>query len=243
MTFVAPLASLIFFVILADSNGQKLDTAKAYTTLSLLSLITGPINTLLRTIPALNGALACFERVQAFLESEARRPHVLPLTSTLEPVKAANDTTLEVQIPASRELTTFAPSSQVDNAGPNLMEVRNASFAWSHAAVPTISDITFDLPRSSFLFIIGPVGSGKSTLLKGLMSETPSMKGVVYSSISEIAFVDQTPWIQNKSIRDNVLGQSLLEPAWYEEVMKACALDYDVEEMPDGDGKYNLAVS
>lgn len=64
------------------------------------------------------------------------------------------------------------------------------------------------------------------------------MKGFVYSSVKEIAFVDQTPWIQNTSIKQNVLGLERFEENWYAEVMRVCELVYDARELPDGDGMF-----
>ncbi|KAH7346292.1 putative ATP-binding cassette transporter [Rhexocercosporidium sp. MPI-PUGE-AT-0058] len=238
MTFVAPLVALILFVILAKSSKEELTTAKAYTTLSLISLLSNPINTLLRTIPALNGALACFGRIQTFLESESQRVHALPLTA--EPIsRAAEDLHGFRTSRGSRdiELQDLSAGSmfitEVDDHQ-TILTAQNASFAWSLTSAAIVKDISFTLHRHSSLFIIGPVGCGKSTLLKGLLSETPSLQGFVYSSVPVIAFVDQTPWIQNMSIKKNVVGQNLYDDIWFGEVMTACALDYDVGELPRG---------
>lgn len=73
-------------------------------------------------------------------------------------------------------------------------------------------------------------------MLKGLLGETPSSKGFVYSSFPTTAFVDQTPWIQNGSIQDNILGVSTFEEPWYTEVVRACALEADILNFPRGDG-------
>ncbi|MAD85037.1 MAG: hypothetical protein CL912_18920 [Deltaproteobacteria bacterium] len=75
-----------------------------------------------------------------------------------------------------------------ENSKPILV-TQNASFAWSSTSPAIVKDITFTLHRHSSLFIIGPVGCGKSTILKGLLSETPALKGCVYSSVSDIAFL------------------------------------------------------
>ncbi|KAL5318920.1 hypothetical protein ACEPPN_013988 [Leptodophora sp. 'Broadleaf-Isolate-01'] len=238
MTFVAPLAALVLFVLLAKSSGDELTTAKAYTTLSLISLLSNPINTLLRTIPALNGALACFGRIQAFLESESRRVHVLPLASEgiLQDPENMHD---HQSSHGSRDIllqdlsrgSRFIPR---ENDAQPILTAQNASFAWSLTGAAIVKDVTFTLHRHSCLFIIGPVGCGKSTLLKGLLSETPSLKGFVYSSVSEIAFLDQTPWIQNTSIKKNIIGEDLYDDTWFNEVASACALDHDVGELPRG---------
>ncbi|KAH7410668.1 putative ATP-binding cassette transporter [Cadophora sp. MPI-SDFR-AT-0126] len=238
MTFVTPLVTLTLFVILAKSTGEELTTAIAYTTLSLINLLTIPINTLLRTIPALNGALACFGRIQKFLESESQCVHVLPLGSGQHEKRAHSkpfpqiiEGTGDIEL---EEISSTPRRSAHREANTTILTTHNASFAWSSASPAIVKDITFTLHRHCSLFIIGPVGCGKSTLLKGLLSETPSLKGFVYSSVSNIAFVDQTPWIQNMSIKKNIIGQELYDDVWFQEVVEACALDHDIGELPRG---------
>jgi ABC-type transport system involved in cytochrome bd biosynthesis fused ATPase/permease subunit len=43
-------------------------------------------------------------------------------------------------------------------------------------------------------------------------------------------------WIQNCSIRDNIVGVRDFEPEWYASVVQACALDTDIESLSEGDG-------
>ncbi|KAK0120207.1 hypothetical protein ONS95_011613 [Cadophora gregata] len=238
MTFVTPLATLTVFVLLAQSTKEELTTSKAYTTLSLISLLTIPINTLLRTIPALNGALACFGRIQTFLESESQRVHVLPLEpgsferkDERQPFPHISHENGDIEL-RQMPVTSRHPSHRKANTP--ILTTHNASFAWSTTGLAIVKDITFTLRRHSSLFIIGPVGCGKSTLLKGLLSETPSLKGFVYSSVSDIAFVDQTPWIQNTSIKKNISGQELYDDVWFDQVVRACALDQDIGDLPRG---------
>jgi ABC-type transport system involved in cytochrome bd biosynthesis fused ATPase/permease subunit len=95
--------------------------------------------------------------------------------------------------------------------------------------------------------IVGPVGCGKSSLLQGLLGEIPSSKGIVYVERSRIAFVGQIPWIQNSSIRNNIIGISSFEPEWYAAVVHACAFDTDIEAFSEGDntkvGSAGIALS
>ena len=117
------------------------------------------------------------------------------------------------------------------------------AFLGQHTVRPVMRDITFNLPRHQFCFIIGPVGSGKSTLLKGLLGETPSSQGFVYSNFPSTAYVDQTPWIQNGTVQQNILGISTFDEHWYRQVVKACALEQDISLMPKGHGKLSIPHS
>lgn len=235
MTFTAPMVTFVVFVLVARSTGEQLTTAQAYTTLSLLALLANPIALLLRAMPTLNSALSSFNRIQSSLETDSLQRHILPLKP--RPNLDLTDATPEyLGFESGRDIELKNRGSK-DGSNSTAMDVRNASFSWSYEAAPVVHDVSFSIRRGDFTFIVSPVGCGKSTLLKGLMSETPSSKGFVYSNCPEVAFVDQTPWVQNITIRRNFLGQSIFDEPWYNEVIRACALDQDIASMPNTDGQ------
>lgn len=179
--------------------------------------------------------MACLRRIETFLKSDARRDHRLPLNVPADVDRIQESPPSDSDV----EMVNVAPN-QVD---PQLQQspilvAQNASFGWNLNELPTVSDVSFTLPRHQVCFVIGTIGSGKSTLLKGLLGETPSTQGFVYSSFPSSAFVDQTPWIQNCSIQQNILGISNFEESWYSQVVHACALEYDISKLPKGHGEF-----
>jgi ATP-binding cassette subfamily C (CFTR/MRP) protein 1 len=231
-TLLSPLATFVVFVIIANSTGKELDTAASFTALSLISLLAGPMNTLIRSIPELNGSMACLNRIQAFLNSGTRMDHRLPLNNSADLEDQPSSTSN-----SDIELKHLSPVILPKETSP-IMIMQNASFGWDSGARPDVSDISLTLLRRQFCFIIGPVGSGKSTLLKGILGETPSSQGFVYNNSQSIAYNDQTPWIQNGTIQQNVLGISSFEEPWYSQVIRACALEFDISKLPRGHGKF-----
>lgn len=151
------------------------------------------IDVIVMAIPMLNAALACFQRIESFLESDIRRDHRLPLIETVDQTDDRRTVSLSNEI----AMQLLSPRMQHEALPPTLITVQDASFAWNLTAQPVVRDLNFTLQRQQFCFIIGPVGSGKSTLLKGLLGETPSSQGFVYSTFPTTSFVDQTSWIQN----------------------------------------------
>jgi ABC-type lipoprotein export system ATPase subunit len=83
--------------------------------------------------------------------------------------------------------------------------------------------------------VVGPVGSGKSTLLRAILGEVPLLQGSIKRLSSPVAYCDQVPWLQNISIRQNIVGQDQFDKAWYQAVVSACALDIDMQQLPEGD--------
>lgn len=85
--------------------------------------------------------------------------------------------------------------------------------------------------------LAGAVGCGKSSLLRGLLGEIPVSSGTIRieSLGSSIAYCDQTAWLRNISVRDNIVGQEHFDERWYASVCHACALNADISQFPLGD--------
>ena len=82
--------------------------------------------------------------------------------------------------------------------------------------------------------ITGPVGSGKSTLLSAIAGEVPKKKGTL-TRPEKLAYVPQIAWVFSGTIRENILFGLPYDEQMYKRVLRACALDKDMQEMPDGD--------
>lgn len=49
-----------------------------------------------------------------------------------------------------------------------------------------------------------------------------------------IAYVPQSPWVQNLSLKDNILFGMPYDEAKYKAVIHACALELDLKILPNG---------
>ncbi|XP_054838697.1 ATP-binding cassette sub-family C member 2 isoform X2 [Eublepharis macularius] len=110
----------------------------------------------------------------------------------------------------------------------------DSSFAWERNSDATIRDITLKIPHGCLVAIVGPVGSGKSSLLSAILGEMENIKGHINIQGS-VAYVPQQAWIQNATLKDNILFGSPLDEVRYQEVLKACALLPDLQLLPGGD--------
>lgn len=73
------------------------------------------------------------------------------------------------------------------------------------------------------------VGSGKSSILAALLGEMSKVQGRVMVS-GTIAYVPQTPWIMNTTLKENILFGRDFDQKWYDRVIDACALRHDLSK-------------
>jgi ABC-type multidrug transport system fused ATPase/permease subunit len=129
----------------------------------------------------------------------------------------------------------------------------------------TLKDLDIQFPNNSLSLICGTTGCGKTLMMLSLLGETEIIKGQVHCPRASfptvldysatyipaipnhdatpvdwilphaIAYASQTPWLQNASIKDNILfGLPFLDKR-YKETLAVCALDTDLDFLEDGD--------
>ncbi len=81
---------------------------------------------------------------------------------------------------------------------------------------------------------MGTVGSGKSSLISGLLGEMYKFNGIININGS-VAFVPQQAWIQNATLKNNILFEKKLDEKFYARVLETCALKTDLTILPAGD--------
>ncbi|KAL2165366.1 hypothetical protein VTH06DRAFT_664 [Thermothelomyces fergusii] len=138
---------------------------------------------------------------------------------------------------------------------------RDVSIAWptdekideSERFVLRNIDVTF--PKGELSVISGKTGTGKSLMLAAILGEVDVLDGTLYvpraPPLSErhddkahkgnwiipnaIAYVAQIPWIENASIRDNILFGLPYDEERYNKTIEVCALKKDLEMLDDGE--------
>ncbi|XP_078793298.1 ATP-binding cassette sub-family C member 3 isoform X1 [Oryzias latipes] len=112
--------------------------------------------------------------------------------------------------------------------------VVNGTFTWAKEDPPVLHSVSVMVPRGSLLAVVGPVGCGKSSLISALLGEMEKLEGEV-SIQGSVAYVPQQAWIQNATLRDNILFGNAYNEQKYCSVLDACALTQDLEVLPGGD--------
>lgn len=214
---------------------QSFDAAKVFTSLSFLTLLTIPLSQIFQSTPEIISGLACLGRIQAFLECETRQDFRQVLESRrLDSEKVGSDHT-----------TSLSPENRSSDA----IIIEDGSFGWE-ADNFVLQKINTRVPKASLTIIVGPIGSGKSIFCKALLGEIPFHKGcmILSTRFPHVGFCDQTSFLSNGSIRDNIIGFSSFDNERYNEVIKATALEFDLAILlPQGDqtnvGSDGIALS
>lgn len=69
---------------------------------------------------------------------------------------------------------------------------------------------------------------------QSILGETNLEEGSI-TCPKDIAYASQSPWLQNETIRDNILFNSPFEQVRYDRVIDACGLPIDFNEFPERD--------
>ncbi|XP_047234005.1 ATP-binding cassette sub-family C member 3 isoform X2 [Girardinichthys multiradiatus] len=114
------------------------------------------------------------------------------------------------------------------------VSVISGKFTWAKEDQPVLNNINVMVPQGSLVAVVGHVGCGKSSLISAMLGDMEKVEGEV-SVRGSVAYVPQQAWIQNATLRDNILfGRSFKEHK-YRRVLDACALTPDLEVLPGGD--------
>ncbi|OIW26896.1 P-loop containing nucleoside triphosphate hydrolase protein [Coniochaeta ligniaria NRRL 30616] len=111
---------------------------------------------------------------------------------------------------------------------------QNATFRLSPTSDFRLNNLSISFKEKALNVITGPTGSGKSSLLLSLLGETIHESGLA-TCPPDVAYVPQTAWLQNSTIRHNILFYSPYNAARYAATLHACDLDNDLSALALGD--------
>jgi ATP-binding cassette, subfamily C (CFTR/MRP), member 1 len=206
------------FAIQAKLQGKPpLTTAQAFSSLAIMIIFRSPASMLLVSLPILMSMVGTFERIEKYLKMNRFEDH-RPLLDR--------------------------PTSLLDDTRA-VIELKDIVLNIQSETEP--SPIAFTAPKGSITMVSGPVGCGKSMLLKAVLGEIHLKSGEISVSTPYIGYCAQTPWLQNSTLKKNILGANVFDAAWYQSILRTCNLEPDINQMPDGDdtllGSRGVAVS
>ena len=200
--------------------GNKLTASNVFTSLALLNMLINPLNSLPWVFTGILESWISVNRIQAFLDSNWDEDMM-------------DD---ECRLEKGGENPPIDPEHAV----------KFEDVVCEHVADGfLLGPIDLKVKRGEFLGIIGQVGSGKTSLLNAILNEVKRKReGLLESGRIElnlngkgIGYVSQTPWLQNDTIKNNILFGKSYEYKYYHDVIDACDLRKDFETFNDYDNE------
>ncbi|KAH7925080.1 hypothetical protein BV22DRAFT_1195420 [Leucogyrophana mollusca] len=231
------LVTIVSFWHFAIIRNQTLTPSIAFTSILVFNEMKFALNALPETFINMLQSFVSLRRIEKYLHG-AEVTRVPPL-SEQSPVIALQSAT--VTWPQDR--------------------VQGGSGTPSAASTPrnkfVLVDLAVTFPQGELSLICGKLGSGKTLLLLALLGEADVLTGQVLCPRSPpdvlasfsgkrvpkedwivqgvCAYVPQSAWLRNASIKENILFNLPFDPERYQKTLEVCALVSDLLILEDGD--------
>ncbi|KAG6808744.1 hypothetical protein H0H92_003040, partial [Tricholoma furcatifolium] len=214
---------------------QELSASKVFSSMTVFDMLRGQLHMVFRSFTQIVAGKVSIDRVDDFLKN----------TELLD----------EFQ---KKDVNTLPQENQHDGD----IGFSNANFVWSNDSEGSLtpSKRKFSLriqdellfKRGQINLITGPTGSGKTSLLMALLGEmhfVPSQPHSWFNLPREqgLAYAAQESWVQNETIKNNILFGDPYDEVRYKKVLHQCALERDLALFEAGDqtevGEKGLTLS
>ncbi len=207
--FVFGAAPVIFSLI---AIAVMLHTGRAIRLIDLLPALSalGTLRFALSAIPA---------AIQAFLDARVSAERISQMLN------------------AAESNTTGVENSSGSQSSSNTLEYAVVAEAvtstWPGDKI-AVRAASLKVKAGEIIAVTGPVGAGKTALLLTLHRELHQTRGELAVS-NHREYLPQIPWILSDSVRTNITMGLPYDDAWYNQILRATALDEDVAQLPQGD--------
>ncbi|KAF2361957.1 ABC transporter-like [Trinorchestia longiramus] len=242
--------AMFFFYVMIDPDGTHLLTPdKVFVSVTLLNILRMPMAMLpfliVGTVQVLFAILTTYSLLGNVFSPSAvfvsfTYLNILRVPMGLLPIFIAY--TFQANVSLKRlnkflNLDELDPSAVSREPSPgSVIEVTNGTFAWGHDKDDSdiLKSLNLKVKPGALVAVVGTVGAGKTSLCSALLGDMEKKSGRVNVQ-GRIAYVPQQAWIQNCTLRDNILFGAEFNEKTYEKVLDACALLPDLSILPGGD--------
>ncbi|KAH7910707.1 hypothetical protein BJ138DRAFT_73634 [Hygrophoropsis aurantiaca] len=251
LNFVIPLCTMLAsYTTYTLIMGQTLSASKVFSSMSIFDILRDQLHAVFFNVPKLIQAKVSLDRVNGFLVE----------TELLDSFSQTEEDRSQWFIQ--------------ENDDSEAIGFRNAVFSWSNenSGMLTPSNQMFSLRstipskrkfklriedeilfvRGRINLIVGPTGSGKTSMLMALLGEMHFIPSDPTSWFGlprngGVAYAAQESWVQNETIRDNIIFGAPFDESRYKKVIYQCGLERDLTLFEAGDrtevGEKGLTLS
>ncbi|CAO3650125.1 unnamed protein product [Cunninghamella blakesleeana] len=259
------LVTIVSFAAFTKFQGKELTAPIAFTSITVFNEIKTALSSLPDVIVRMYQALISIHRIEQYLDEKEIEPlpFININESVVIGFKNAkvgyklNETVMPTLSPSS------LPSSSLTLFESNLKTLASTCINNDENDSDgfILKDLNLEFPNDDLSIICGKTGSGKSLMMLSLLGEAFVLEGQVscprssiadsvsedYKLIEEyiaeenwilnhaVAYVAQTAWLQNASIRDNILFGLPYNEKRYKDTLYVCSLIKDLSIFEDGD--------
>lgn len=225
-------ASMLSFITYSLTD-NSLAPAQVFSSLALFNGLRMPLNLLPLVIGQVVDAWQSLQRIQEFMLSEEQDEHAEFQPETKNAVEMndacftwertpTQDSAESAAAKAGKKKTEKTSDTKSDAAAcsPEESSDDTASTLVEEREPFKLQDINLEIGRNELVAVIGSVGSGKTSLLASLAGDMRKTSGQVVFGASK-AFCPQYAWIQNATVRQNILFGKDMDRGWYKKVIQA----------------------
>lgn len=234
-------ASMLSFITYTLSH-HSLAPAEVFSSLALFNGLRMPLNLLPLVIGQVTDAWTSLKRIEEYLMAEEQEDeavfkpdgpnavevHDASFTWERTPTQNNEASNLAAELEKKSEKKDAKKSDKRGSKSPptpepvaaNEVAEDNGSTLVDEREPFKLQDINLEIGRNELVAVIGTVGSGKTSLLAALAGDMRRTSGEVILGASR-AFCPQYAWIQNTTVRDNIMFGKDMDRSWYKKVIKA----------------------
>ncbi|KAM3563929.1 hypothetical protein MY1884_001050 [Beauveria asiatica] len=186
--------------------------SEVFAIMSLAYLVYCAMTTILLEVSRLAVTISCFDRIERFMLRESAKG------LSMDFVDKRNATTEIGRMYSSWHFCTT--------------ELKKATLLRPTSSTPILQDISIRFAPAGVTMVYGRPGCGKSSLMKVLLGEKRLDEGMVTMPPGPGGYCNETPWLDGKDVRANILGQHEYVEEWYERIAWACLIS-EAEEWLD----------
>ncbi|KAF9171716.1 hypothetical protein BGX21_006879 [Mortierella sp. AD011] len=256
-------ATLTVYAAIATEDAP-LNTQRIFTTIVLINMLGDPIGMLQNSMSSIFSGKVAYDRLRDFLNSEEVDDenvlHNLDATSsevayevidgtfgwyTPEAIRASiekkekeDNAKPEADSKAVKKNKTTKKIEESEKSEKMASEIsdekKDRPEPTRDSMGPVLHNINLSIKRGSLTLVVGRVGEGKSSLVGALLGEMHKYSGTV-RSFGSLAYVSQSAWILNDTVRNNILFGQPYNKERYLDTIRACALVPDFKMLVNSD--------
>ncbi|KAL5615528.1 uncharacterized protein BROUX77_001365 [Berkeleyomyces rouxiae] len=235
---VPAFASMLAFITYTLTN-HNMQAAEIFSSLALFNSLRMPLNLFPMVLGNVIDAWSSVKRIQEYLLAEEMEEDVR--------IDKVNEHAMEIN---NASFTWERTQTQASETVPDKKNTKEeANHPQDHSGdrkAFQLNDVNISFGRNELVAVIGSVGSGKTSLLAALAGDMRKTSGEVVLG-ADRAFCPQYAWVQNATLQNNILFGKPMNKDWYDKVVYACALQPDLEMLPNGDqteiGERGITIS